>query len=420
MLKTFEEQVKEIKHCADCAIYGMENHKVTYLKHDSNFDTIINSMRTADNKDRLGEAYHKYITAAINCGYSDGEIIAGIMQNKDQNDKFNVNIESVIKSLICIKSPVILSESVKPVEHKPIETKDMPKQKEKEESKSVKTDESVGGLKFADKIVNKITNKINYVDSVISKVETGKSEDVVTDISKIKSVAKEVEEMVASINPTSCTEENISILNDATASAKDAIKKAESLEADKQVDEKKQSSVNENAPVQQQEAAQSIGFNIANFIKENQQPVKGPNMPVNTNNKQAQQPKPTTVFPHQICGLSDTEIVEEVRKHFKVFQELPAYPLYDLANNKLLARKMKEMDAKQRPNNPLLTQVNINEYIDVPELLSQYQLCFTMPCNDKKQVIVVLFNPNPVEDKNGVKQYPLHILKAAKTNTNNK
>ena len=77
---------------------------------------------------------------------------------------------------------------------------------------------------------------------------------------------------------------------------------------------------------------------------------------------------------------------------------------------------MKELNAKQRSNNPYLTQVNINEYIDAPELLDKYSLCFTMPCNDKKQIIVVLFNPTPVLDNNGVLNYPLHIFKETKNN----
>jgi hypothetical protein len=83
---------------------------------------------------------------------------------------------------------------------------------------------------------------------------------------------------------------------------------------------------------------------------------------------------------------------------------------------------MKELDCKQRANNPYLTQVDINKYIDVPELIAQYSLCFTLPCNNKKQLIVVLFNPNPEVGKNGLLQYPIHIFKANKTaggNNNN-
>ena len=112
-MKTMEERIKEIKHCAECAIYGMNNHKITWAPDDGSFDNTINDMHNAKSKDKLSKAYHDYIINAINHGYSDGKIIAGIMQNEEKNKEFNVNIDSVIKSFIEIKyTTVKLSEPI--------------------------------------------------------------------------------------------------------------------------------------------------------------------------------------------------------------------------------------------------------------------------------------------------------------------
>ena len=402
MNKTIEEQVKDIKHCAECSIHSIKNHKLPWLPDDGSFDNVINNMHNAQNKDKLSKAYYEYINLCICNGYSDGEIISGIMQNEEQNKKFDVNIDSVIESLIDIKyTSVKLSES----DEKPVKNCNNANSGTDEGS-----NKSAGGVKINDKIKKKIEGKLKYLKTLSDKLLSNQSDD--GDIDKIRSISKELKGMILSIDPTSCNEQEISNLNDISVAVDNIIKSMDNLSNVVNDVSNKQETV---TSVQQSEAAhtENIGFNISNFIKQNQPPVKGPNMPVNNEQKASQQPK-QTAFPHQICGLTDEQIVEEVGKHFKVMENLPAYALYDLANNKILARKMKEMDAKQRPNNPYLTQVNINEYIDVPELLEKYTLCFTMPCNDKKQVIVVLFNPTPVPGKNGVLNYPLHILKAAK------
>lgn len=444
-MKTIEEQVKEIKQCADCAIYTMVDHKLPWLPDDGSFDNVINSMHIAQNKDQLSEAYYAYINLCINHGYSDGEIIGGIMQNDTKNKEFNVNIDTVIKSLIEIKTPVKLTEPteepVKQVSNNAEPTisaddtgrsksfmnklkstsSEIAKASQPKVSKEENT--SAGGIKITNKSVDKIKKKVNYVSNLANKLQNNNSEDPVTDFSNIVSIGEEVKRMISAIDPTSCNEEEISELNDLSANAANAVKKAKEsfkIIVDSSKNNSKQETIaKESTNVEQAAAAHTEGgFNIGNFVKQDQQPVTGPNMPGTNTNKQTQQKK--VAFPHEICGLTDEQIKEEVKKHFKVLETLPAYPLYDLLNNKLLAKMMKSLDAKQRPNNPYLTQVNINEYIDVPDLLSKYSLCFTMPCNDKNQVIMVLFNPNPVPDKNGVLQYPLHIFKATRNNNTNK
>lgn len=439
-MKTIEERIKEIKHCGECAIYCMDNHKVHYLTDDGSFNDVINSMHNAKNKDELSEAYYKYINLCIVHGYSDGETIAGIMQNEAKNKEFNVNIDSVIKSLIEIKyAEVKLSESaqqekpvVKPAEKNGTTSNHAESVKENMGSilKTVKgmikptiqpveevykpveeADKPAGGAAISNKTIGRIKGRLGYISKLGNKVLSNKSDNIDNDINTIRSTAKEIKLIIAAIDPTTCTEQEIADLNDISAVVDNLLKSIENIgTAVKNVSNQQVVVAQSNSQAQQAEAASNVsGFNIANFIKEDK-PADGPIAP------ESKPQQKQTAFPHQICGLTDDQIIEEVGKHFKLLGLIPihAYPLYDLANNKLLARKMKQLDAKQRPNNPFLTQVNINEYIDVPELLAQYPLCFTMPCNDKKQVIIVLFNPIPVADKNGIMQYPLHIFKAEK------
>lgn len=430
-MKTIKDQVKEIRYCAECAIHSMKNHTLTYRNHADAFENEITSMHIAQNKDMLSKAYYNYIITAIKNGYSNGEIIAGIIQNKEQNDKFNVNIDSIIESLIRIKSPINLSNTIDTAEPKitpeqcnaesvirpndsieakqPIIEPNNVKSEQVKENTPQVVDNSAGGDKVDSTIINKIKGKINYANNLM------KSEDINNTIEKAKSVCEEVKQMILAIDPTTCSEDEIAELNDASAAIDKILKTNNSVET-KQVE-----IATESIPVQQVAAAHTEGgFNIGNFIKQNQQPVKGPNMPMANPNMKPNNQIRKNVFPHEICGLTDDQITEEIKRHFKVIESLHVYPLYDLLNNKLLREKMKEFNAKQRPNNPFLTQVNINEYIDIPELLAKYTLCFTIPCNDKDKIIVVLFNPTPVQDNNGVLNYPLHILKATKINKNKK
>ena len=163
--------------------------------------------------------------------------------------------------------------------------------------------------------------------------------------------------------------------------------------------------------------------NINNFIKNEQPPIPGViNMPgvqaAAQPQQQSVQAKPA-IFPHQIDKVSDEDMLADVGKHYKLITHVVAPPLYDLVRNKFLAKKMKELNCKQRSNNPYFTQVNILEYIDDPGLLARFPLAFTLPCNDKGYIIMVLFNPTPEVLQNGHIQYPLHIFKAKLTKSAN-
>ena len=95
-MKTIEEQIKEIKHDAECVIYNMKDHKAVWIPDNGSLDASINAMHIAQTKEKLSEAYNMYINACIHNSYPYAEIIGGIMQNKEQNEKFNVDIEAVV------------------------------------------------------------------------------------------------------------------------------------------------------------------------------------------------------------------------------------------------------------------------------------------------------------------------------------
>lgn len=301
-------------------------------------------------------------------------------------------------------------------------------EKNNEPVKAEEENESAGGVAIDEKIANKMRKKTNYINKVIREISTNQSADPIGDANKASGICDEIINFITSINPEECNEEEINDLNDWSATVNgmkkffEACKTIYSYKPKQNEIPVKQNSntsqdvvyVQQTTPVQQTVAAHTEnGFNISNFIKP--EPVKGPNMPVRGKYKP---------LPHESCGLTYEQITQEVNKHFKLIPKeernytIEGCALYDLLQIKSLGQKMKEFNSKQRPNNPFLTQVDINKYIDVPDLLAKYSLCFTIPCNDKDQIIVVLFNPVPVPINNEVLQYPLHIFKARKTNNN--
>lgn len=304
-----DRKVEEVKRGAEIVLPMMKNHLRTYSGgvEEPFFKSVINAMHIAGTADKLAESYYDYAIACINMGYSNDEIIAGIMQNDQQNKKFRVDIDAVIKSILKIHQFHI---------------------------ELYETDETT-------------TDTHTAAEQYSKNIARGNS----TQAAKI-ALEPPIKDKAA---------ENIARVNSTQA------------------------------------AHTTGGFNISNFVKDKA-----------TDNK-SNYDNPVVVFPHQICRLTDDQIVQYVAKHFKVLEPLPAYALYDLANNKLLARKFKELGA-QRPNNLYLTQVNIDTIHDVETL--NYNTAFTAPCKDKNSVIVVLFNTTP-ENTNGILQYPLSIFKTA-------
>ena len=271
------------------------------------------------------------------------------------------------------------------------------------------------------KIIVKSNKKLHFANKLLDKLNNNGSDNPEDTKKAIINICNEVKNMLSGIN---VADGNTKFISELLDEANKLSKAADGFIINPQQQPQPEANPKEQQvqpkKVQQQTVAHNngYGFNIANFMQPQQQQVQ-----MHVVQPTQQQPKQTksAVFPHEICGLIQDQIAAEVSKHFKLIPKenrnytMSADALYDLANNKLLARKMKELDCKQRPNNPYLTQVDINEYIGEPELLAKYPWAFTMPCNDKKKLIMVLFNPNPVMDKNGVLQYPLHIFKATKT-----
>lgn len=404
---TIQKQIEDIKNRAACAIHGMKNHKEIHLPDNDGFNEVIIMMHNASSKEQLAEAYYMYINLCIGCGYGDGSIIAGIMQNKNVNEKFGVNIDSVVKSLINIRSNSVNLGTVIMDEN--------PVKKE-----SAKEKDPLDGLSEKD-----IIRYASYYDpNEKAANEFGSTEmdilkgDLLGMRAKRRKAAYEWVKKNIDINKV--LKKNIQEVNNIKNDSKQEKIKSELVHDETQMNAKTVES-NQTKTVQQTVAAHSEtgGFNINNFIKSEQRPKPVVNtvaskMPI-------QQQPVNSVFLHQICGLEPTQILEEILKHFKFLPETTVInAFYDLYNNKYLAKKMKEFNSKQRPNNPYLTQVNINEYIDEPSLLARYSYAFTMPSNDKGYVIVVLFNPIPETLNNGTVQYPLHIFKAKLKKDDNK
>ena len=61
--------------------------------------------------EELRGIYYQYMVRCIELGYSDGEIIAGIMQNKEKNEELDVKIEPVILTLILMRESYSFEKS---------------------------------------------------------------------------------------------------------------------------------------------------------------------------------------------------------------------------------------------------------------------------------------------------------------------
>ena len=100
-----KEEIESIKHQAECAIFTMDNHIVPWLSDsDGSIHQAVVKMHEATNQNSLYVSYIEYAIACINNGYSISEIIAGIMQNQEQNLKYNIDIESIIELVSDVKN----------------------------------------------------------------------------------------------------------------------------------------------------------------------------------------------------------------------------------------------------------------------------------------------------------------------------
>lgn len=117
----YSEKIDEIKRCAECAIYGMKDHKVVWLPEDGDLNEIVEKMQEPKTIEELRGIYYQYMVRCIELGYSDGEIIAGIMQNKEKNEELDVKIEPVILTLMLMRESYSFEKSREPKQEEKLE-----------------------------------------------------------------------------------------------------------------------------------------------------------------------------------------------------------------------------------------------------------------------------------------------------------
>ena len=69
-----------------------------------------------------------------------------------------------------------------------------------------------------------------------------------------------------------------------------------------------------------------------------------------------------------------------------------------LAKNGFIKKKMKEYDAKDRPNNPQFYEIPLDPYV-TDENKGKYDICFKLNTKDKKHPIIILYNTIPAFEK---------------------
>jgi len=412
--------INKIKEGARVVIHLMENHTIKNFPNED-FKDVISKMHNASNADELSKAYSSYINLCLGHNYNEAYILAGIMQNEDKNKEFNVNLDNVLKSIINIKSNSVDLGCLENNEIKDSEAEDKSsplKGLSRNEiiayAAEYDPDEETNALGSTNKDMMRgdllgVTNAKRKAAYELLSKEINNTPDCNKPVKESKKVDKAKDQ-----NIENASVESAPVMNST-----------------------------EHSTVQQPAVASTVGtgFNINNFITPSKTTpvaagiaggkiVLGPNMPktktepavvnttTNQQNAQNQQNIPSC-FKHKTCGLSDAEMEADNAKHLVSLlgtSNLSVYALYDLIHSKHFKDKMKSLNATDRPNNIKLTEVNINEYIDIPELLAKYPIAFTTPCKDKGKIIVILFNPNPIMLPNGAMQYDMHFIPAHLTN----
>lgn len=157
------------------------------------------------------------------------------------------------------------------------------------------------------------------------------------------------------------------------------------------------------------QAANSIGFNINNFLKPNQQPVAQqvpvgqqssmiPQQPIPVQQPASVQPQQNTLPPKAdpMPGASLQDRVAEMKKHYKLIDGTHPGMTADninsllfLLQNTQLKADMKKYDAKSRPNNMFMQEIEIPD-----EFKGKFDFCFKMTTKNPKKYIRVLLNSN--------------------------
>lgn len=435
---------KEMKEKIGYAKFQVTDLRPVEIRNERLFDGIISAMKAANTVEELLESYWRYIQMCKVYKFyiSDDVIIAALLSNEDKNKQFGITEDVMIEAYYNVISnePRMTVDTIVPKKN---ETKTSP-DAEPKKAKTVNLQAAVekhDETKEKDKpksssptIKGKYDNskEFSMVDIKIKAVKDLESTIPSADgniLANVFAACKEANSAIYMINPSKLSKNEIAHLNDLTAYVNSVEVKAKA-----RVEEIKKNGLKQGA------AAHTMGgFNVNNFEKNPTPPTSGPaTRPIPPSVRQAQAVAAEPVvngapvhdaskehhhhkLPHEECGLTDEQIVEEVNKHFKILPgyTVTAYPLYDLLNNPLLRQRMKQYGSKQRPNNPFLTQIDLST-IALPEedkeAFAKYTMAFTIPCKDKNSTIVVYYNPIPVIDKCGCATYPINIVKGKNEN----
>lgn len=198
---------------------------------------------------------------------------------------------------------------------------------------------------------------------------------------------------------------------------KDESKKdAAPAEPVKPVEPKKTSTFHATEPVQGS-AANKFGFDISKFIKpeDARQATVVPSPVVKPIDAQPQQPANTTAPAEPVKAAESVDPkkeeeelkkkVEVMNKNFHLikgthpgFTMTQVNSLLMLAKSGFIKNKMKEHDAKDRPNNPQFYEIPLDPYV-TDENKGKYDICFKLNTKDKKHPIIILYNTIPTFEK---------------------
>ena len=194
----------------------------------------------------------------------------------------------------------------------------------------------------------------------------------------------------------------------------------------KPAEPKKTSTFQATEPVQGV-AANKFGFDISKFIKPETtgQVTVVPSPAVKPVEAQPQQPadtaapaEPAKAEPKKDSKPAEKKPVEpkkeeeelkkkveEMNKNFHLikgthpgFTMTQVNSLLCLAKNGFIKKKMKEYDAKDRPNNPQFYEIPLDPYV-TDENKGKYDICFKLNTKDKKHPIIILYNTIPAFEK---------------------
>ena len=197
---------------------------------------------------------------------------------------------------------------------------------------------------------------------------------------------------------------------------------AEPVKPAEPTEPKKTSTFQATEPVEGS-AANKLGFDISKFIKPEMarqatvvpSPAVKPAEPQQTTN--AQQPAaPVATAPAEPAKPAEPvdpkkaeeelkKKVEEMNKNFHLIKGThPGFTLEQvnsllmLAKNGFIKNKMKECDAKDRPNNPQFYEIPLAPY-ETDENKGKFDICFKLNTKDKKHPIIILYNTRPTFEK---------------------